>query len=166
MNQNQINAYIRKHGIPLKNGQVMLTKPLYVFKKVYSRTKSGYLASAIANLVIPIGAVVNLSSGVSKKLRANQAYCHSIVEQNTRKQSDKAISGYNSSFVYNSSRKLGLPNNIFDNLVIDAEKYQEYHHVAGLKKCKIIPDTFNYQSTSVCSHGIHFFVELSSAKNY
>lgn len=175
LTRSELNAIVRKSGKKLKNGQFILTKPLKVFKKIYYTHSHAYGRTAcIANLIIPVGAVVNLcQDGDGKKFRASQAYCHSIAEIGSKRQLAEGYSGYTTNFKYYSGKKLGLVDSDFEDMVRDAELYerQQYTHqgrqkVTALKKCKAVPDSFSSSSTSTCSAGIHFFHELQSALTY
>lgn len=166
----EANNFVKSHGTPLSNGQVKLTKPLFVFKKVYERSNSSH---SIANLVIPIGAVVNLAEDCSWnptfKMRASQAYCHSIATKHSKKQIKVAESGHRTSFVYHSGIQLGLKDSDFKNIVENHEKYiQQYLPKTqdSFKKCKCVPDAFDTASTRECSTGIHFFLDLQRALDY
>jgi hypothetical protein len=168
MNQNQTNAYVRKHGVKLPNGQYMLTSPLYAFKKVYGESHR----ESIANLVIPIGAIVNLAQTEDCKLRASQAYCHSIALQYGGQSIRSACSGHRQAFKYTSGTSKGLTTKDFQGIVLDHENYVQGPRyvstlpiVNKLKACKVVPDSFDTY-TSECSNGIHFFVELQRAKNW
>lgn len=169
MNLNQTNAFIKRHGILLPNGQVLLTKPLYVFKKVFGYNAGRDYSSrtdSIANLVIPIGAVVNLAQNTSRKLRASQAYCHSIVSKNGKQQFNSGESWYVSSFKYKSGIRNGVQPKQFKNMVIDKEKYESNWGCTKVSACKVTPSSFDTTSTEECSAGVHFFLELNLAKNY
>lgn len=179
LTRSELNQIVRKSGTKLKNGQYMLTKPLKVFKKIYTKTihtsyYAGYSVDCIANLIIPIGAIVNLCEIGEKKFRASVAYCHSIVEQSSQKRVASGFSGYNKSFMYYSGKKLGLTDSDFENMVVDVEKYEVNNwswrpdvnkRIKALNKCKVTPDAFDLD-TNTCSSGIHFFHELASAKSY
>lgn len=183
MTSKQVNDYIKSHGILDRNGQVVLTKPLFVFKKVITGNAGG--VAAIANLVIPIGATVNLCyTGReyrvhTKKLRASMAYCHSIATLAWVSQWDhcyatksivgikQATSRYDSKFKYNAAVYVGSPVTTEDFTNLDM-----WHRLLTNKaKCSTIlksvahPNYFDV-SKDECSGGIHFFLELKSALEY
>lgn len=175
LTRSELNAIVRKSGKKLKNGQFILTKPLKVFKKIFYNHPHAYRrTSCIANLIIPVGAIVNLcQEGDGKKFRASQAYCHSIFEVNSKRELAEAYSGYSNNFKYYSGKKLGLKDIDFEDMVRDAELYENNQYttaarsrIAAFKKCKANPDSFGSGSTNTCSHGIHFFHEIQSAMNY
>lgn len=176
----ELNKFVKSHGVLLPNEQVMLTQPLHAFKKVYYR-QPGSMRNhdAIANLVIPIGAIVNLAQeGDGQKMRASQAYCHSIFTADGKKELDTAHSGYDNTFQYHSGTKAGMKRKDFDDLVVDASKYMGFlspydrnyaankSKLHGLNRCKVVPSTFQTNSTNTCSAGIHFFVDVKRALSY
>lgn len=170
MDLNASIKFVKDRGVMMPNGQVMLTEPLYVFKKVYADSYD-----AVANLVVPIGAVVNLADGSSRKFRTNQAYCFSIAKVSSRKEVAVAYSSWDSYFKYRSGKHLGLTLNDIQNLVHDAEKYvkggehsrnlEAQNKKKILEAAKCIPSNF-FTGTAVCAQGIHFFLELDLAKSY
>lgn len=183
----EANRYVKERGILLPNKQVLLTEPLKVFKKIRVDRISGSFGNwnnyeeAIANLVIPIGAVVNLADAYDGvKMRASQAYCFSIATINDKKEVDKGYSTYNSDFKYHSGKQLGLKDKDYENLALDHEKYfptirtwsavpsdkkKEAKKQAFLKS-KCVPDSFGLTAGVTCTGGIHFFLELKRALDY
>lgn len=169
--------FLNKNAIKLPNGQWRLKAPLCGFKKVYHdrkvRSTSYWPYSstdwttrrddAIANIVIPAGTVVNLSK--SCKLRAEQAYCHSIVDSKTHRQLASAYSTRNYSFYYQSGVKAGVAEDLFKKLYKDEEKVQKDAIAKQLLNCKVAVPNFDY-TTNECSPGIHFFLDLQRAINY
>lgn len=113
--------------------------PIHVFKKVIANR-----ADAIANLIIPAGAVIyvhphafdkDANWTTSRKMRATEAFVHSIATCRKKVSCNTARSGHDSKFKYTvcSTVKPTLP---FD--------YQRYQ----------------------CGSGIHFFVNLADAKGW
>jgi len=181
----EVNKYVKSHGLMLPNRQVFIKKPLYAFKNVdtYGREldaiaiSSGAvleasfrdgrdLTPAIANLVIPKGAIVNLTDYdivgkstqiSSKKLRASMALCWNIIRLNDRKETRLARSRHDIDFEYRSCKNL-----------VSA---QEFELLKGYprwfnKDYILRPDNLFDMSTGTCASGIHFFVETIDAINY
>lgn len=81
-------------------------KPMHVFKKVYGK----YGTHVIANMIIPVGATIFLdewgyetnqsSSFHGRKMRATEAYVHSLVTMKSQEVITEARSGYDASFKY------------------------------------------------------------------
>jgi hypothetical protein len=182
MNLREVNKYVKDRGVLLTNKQVMLTEPIFVFKKVKSGgdTCSWYASAkdkdSIANLVIPTGAIVNLAQDSEHKMRASQAYCYSIAKLDGT-ELDTAYSTHDRAFEYNSGKKAGLTLAQAKKLVVDAEKYlalvryygpsynAEFKLKTALECCKVEPDSFDLRN-STCAPGIHFFLDLKKAKAY
>lgn len=129
-------------GWETREGFYTLTHPLHVFKKVFCFRWSDTRA-AIANLVIPAGAVIYVDTraflrGASPhtlKMRASEAFVHSIALINGETQLASAHSVRDNAFTYIPGRTV-------------KPKYR-----FSKKKAQ-------------CESGIHFFVNLAAAKNY
>lgn len=178
MKRTEAHQFIKARSIALKNGQYMLTEPVFAFKKVHDSIKYGKDKHLIANLVIPAGAVVNLGTEKNLKMRATQAYCFSLVKQYSRDiEVHNAVSTYYTRFEYKSGKKLGLKMADLKNLTVDAEKYIPSYHKNGsynIRREKIInaltqskcnPDSWS-NCIKTCGHGIHFFLDVDAALNY
>jgi len=196
MNSDESNNYVKNHGILLFNNQVILTKPLKVFKQIstydnedsfefkkslsikrhselYRRLNNRCLA--VANLVIPIGALVNLSvpgTFGEHKFRASEAYCWSVYRLQYKRgklvSGGEVTSGYGRGVhVYLSGKSLGMNLSNLDNITIHtARMFEELNNPHNpLTKCKVTPDKFSLHE-GTCSNGIHFFLESKLAVNY
>jgi hypothetical protein len=124
---------------------------------------------AVANLIIPRGAIVNLPFTNQLKMRATQAYCHSIFGTGaTNEEFVVAFSEYDNSFRYYSGKRVGLdtvgvPHEDF---VADIEKYFFHGHQGAIfKYCKAAVKDFD-TGVSECEAGIHFFAEAQLAVAY
>jgi len=199
MNLIQSNNYVKSHGILVNDHQVFLTKPLKVFKKIqtYSSVvekefiKLKYCANknahrrlfsklyfsyhntedAIANLIIPIGAIVKLADSFEKKFRASESYCWSICRINKYDKhkllNGETISGYSShrrNHIYISGKALGLIS-LPKLLRVTTSESKSNTYNNPLLECRSLPDSFDY-GRSGCSNGIHFFIESKLAVNY
>lgn len=155
----ETNEYVKNHGTLLPNGQVFLTKPLFVFKKVYGKTTG---KAAVASLGIPIGAIVNLAQGSSCKLRANEAVCWSInLTSHGKGNITEAYSGKDSSFIYKPV-KFGP----YKTSLSDFKAYMSSWDRAVWGSDLLRPKHFFQTTTSECAAGIHFFVEVEKAIAY
>ena len=182
---------IKAHGILLPNNQVFLKEPLLGFKKLitYGKTHDDEIehctdesiaaklgsswskVSAIANLIIPAGAIVNLPHG-DKKIRANSGILHSLYRMSDKKKVRMAVSSYAKSFIY---RPAMLPNfpSIKDKkahvqyCIRSARIYNQTSRPLWMRLGEVFPknNAFN-TGPETCESGIHFFLELSSAKAY
>jgi hypothetical protein len=174
--------FLKANADALPNGQFRTRAVLHGFKKVYvEKRERATLADSnrwpfphrgssilkkidvIANLVIPAGTVINLSP--SCKLRAEQAYCHSLVENETRKAVGQAESGHDSKFTYRSGKNLGLMDSDFKKLHKDQENVLTGSKRQNLIDCKAKVTNFDY-TPNECRAGIHFFLDLRRAINY
>lgn len=190
------NNYVKQHGILLPNDQVFLTKPLFVYKKVYIPTlgysiptagqygkkgvggrkqvvsswlkkyinRWGSNDKAIANLIIPAGATVNLARSCAVKLRANKAYCWNIISQVSRDEVPGAVSGHDKSFHYYSLETLLPKYYTLEDLKDTCELYSQNSifsdHIISPK------DKLFCNGSGECSSGIHFFVDQKRALDW
>lgn len=134
--------YFKDHTRDLGfRGMHLVTKNLYVFKKVERHGTNG-TQRCIANLIIPVGSTINVSSDYARnhpnvslrKMRASCAKVKSIFTCLTGKEVFSASSLYYPSFVYVSGETI-LPGQFF----------------------------MNY---GTCAGGIHFFLNLHDAYYY
>ena len=87
-------------------GFYKVVTPMYVFKKVYA------LSGAIANLVIPAGATIFIdprafipgADASNRKMRASEAFVHSIAMQRTGTPLKEAESRWISTFKYRAGK--------------------------------------------------------------
>jgi hypothetical protein len=123
-------------------GFYKVVKEMHVFKKVYVPSrKGGKRVEGIANLIIPVGAMIHASewtmqtSGYSndggRKMRASEAYTHSIFTLKSQRKSATAFSAYDRFYQYTEGREA-------------------------------LPSKFDKDDTA-CASGIHFFVNLEDA---
>lgn len=162
----QTNDILKRHGDQLSNGQFFLKKSLKAFKKVY-HTKDAF--PAIANLIIPVGAIVNPATSNDCKLRANEVYCWSIKDLGSEMDLDQAYSGNDTTFSYQSNERKfkNLYGNIdltekLEGILIDLDSfYRRSRHLFIKPRSR----DFDF-TTSECEPGIHFFLELSRAKRW
>lgn len=198
------NKIVEQHGTKLPNGQVFLTKPLGVFKKVgIPSTIGGYrvdqlkdairqtrqlnsgpapkdikthllnlnnwdIEDAVANLILPVGTLVNLAdinSGTCK-MRASRAICWSIYSCEQRKRRvNYAFSKHDTTFIYspiqtNSNKNASLK------LVLDAaSSFQPLSCYSQIVPGLVVPDHF-CTSVRECSEGVHFFIHSRDAVDY
>lgn len=137
-----LKRYFLEH-VKRDDKQYVVTKPLHVFKKI--RT-GGRPKSAIANLIIPVGARVNAPRSVfdddidaiNRKMRASLAYTHSI----------HAIGRHGKDYGPLQSGHSRWDQNF---------RYEVDRTVE--------PKSFNHSRT-VCAPGIHFFLNLRDALYY
>lgn len=121
-------------------------------------------SEAIANLIIPAGAIVNLPSLVSyeRKMRSSHAYSHSVVRLSDNKMVPIGLSGYDKSFPYFSISEFGFNGTIDD-------EYTKKFYIPGKEDVDynflLQPTSFD-GSTLTCRAGIHFFLELDDALEY
>jgi hypothetical protein len=163
MNHKQVTNIISAHGFLLPNGQFQLHKPMKVFKKVYSTDHNNRVtAKAIANLILPVGAIINPPQGNSNKCRASEAFCWSIVEIKKHTQLTMASSGHTANFKYRSARALGM--DIKTLFTVNPRTINAYpiHIASMLHQVMCKPDAFSYHRRE-CDPGIHFFVEHTDA---
>jgi hypothetical protein len=121
--------------------------PLHVFKKVHVHSKfvngDGYRVQAIANLIIPVGALIYAANysfwenegSDARKMRASAAEVHSIATVHSKKQVSTA----------NSPRR------------------KIFKYTVGLT---VTPELRFSRRESQCESGIHFFVNLADAKGW
>jgi hypothetical protein len=134
-------------------------------KRYTSFCKDVDAVDAVANIVIPIGARVNLAQTYSLKLRASQAYCYSIIRLHDKKEVKIGISRFNSTH-YLPGKSVGLTTGDFRNLSIDIEDYTGDTMKSNLYKfCKYMPNSFT-RTTKECSEGVHFFIQSQLAVDY
>jgi hypothetical protein len=87
-------------------GFYKVVKPMHVFKRVHNGEN---WVRAIANLIIPAGALIYVApsafymgqSADSRKMRASEAFVHSLATQRTGRMLQQAHSGYSCDFTYN-----------------------------------------------------------------
>jgi hypothetical protein len=126
---------------PRQHGFFTVVKPMHVFKHV--RHGENNSTRAIANLVIPVGAMIYVndiafSEGAvasHRKMRASEAFVHSIAAQRSGQQVHEATSSWTSMFKY-----------IVGKTVKPMKPF-----------CKV---------STQCESGIHFFVNLADAKSW
>lgn len=160
------NDYVLKHGILMPNKQVVLTEPLYVYKRIFADNYKNN--RAIANLIIPVGAFVNLATGSDLKFRASEALCYSIIEKYSGKAVSVGYSGYTTNdFKYHSALRLGIKEPQIA-LAVHTNKVQGKDRFTqpSWKNSIAMPiDPFN-GSTEECRSGIHFFLDQKRALAY
>lgn len=136
-------------------------------QKVFKKLSSNY----VANLVIPVGALVHLSGGVATghighhsftgKCRASIAVCHSIAHGEDKDKVDECSSMF-ASFMYYSNERLA------EEVLKTGTDCVNLLKAIGYtipKSGVIIPDAFNVYNEQ-CTNGVHFFYELNEALNY
>ena len=194
MDYQEINQYIKSHGVALPNGQVFLKKPIFGFKKIRTFTvepiekidrysehylfrgiaqKMGYpnhITGAIANIGIPAGALVNLCD-TEKKLRADTAFCWNIIRIKDEKEVSFGWSKYDLNFIYRSTKFLYRPNKgLLRGISIqDFKSYLKEYSILGTlcpEELVMTPSRPFNKSDEICESGIHFFLEPSSAVYY
>jgi len=188
--------YIKSHGVLLPNNQVFLTKPLFVFKKVLclksenifnnpypslslledeiktqAKRNVHYTMEGIANLIIPVGSIVNPPVTNELKIRANRAICYSIAGRYNKQQKTVGVSKYDNSFVYRSALE-NRPSSIKTYMKSYLKDYglgypnsESYPSNPDMADYTIYPNKFNTNRTE-CRHGIHFFLKLKDALSY
>jgi hypothetical protein len=172
----QMNKFVRSKGKEIRENQIKLTEPLFVYKRINSKV-NGVVKRFVASLVIPKGAIVNLtheSYSSEGKMRASMAFCYSIVGVRGNKDGDRLVvdSGFSLwdySFKYYSGSSLGLTLEDFMNLSVDDPVSGSWDKKkrAALNKCKAVPMNAPFAKQSgICAAGIHFFVEQHKAANY
>jgi hypothetical protein len=121
-------------------GFYKVVKPMQVFKRVHHGEN---YVRAIANLVIPVGAMIYVNPAAfwkgqcsdSRKMRASEAFVHSLATQRTGRPLLEARSGYSYNFKY---------------------------HIGKTVK----PELRFSKQAAQCESGIHFFVNLADAKTW
>jgi hypothetical protein len=125
-----------------------VTSPLSVFKKIYTKANG----ALIANLIIPVGAKIYVGESFgsyqlwdnhSRKMRASEAYVHSIVTANKQKYHDSK-----SKFIYKQKGYSGHDNS--------------FVYIVGKT---IKPDKFSHRE-NICDSGIHFFLDVADALDW
>jgi hypothetical protein len=117
----KLQAHIEDHCVPIVvrltdwsggrypvHGFYKVVEPMRVFKKVYAPDGNRYHVDAIANLIIPVGATIYASwhayrpsvDADDRKMRASEAFVHSIAKQRMGTQIQQADSGWDSFFKY------------------------------------------------------------------
>lgn len=161
MDQAELHSYVKRHAElePGATTMYQLHEDMHVFKQVFAEVKKAvydtreerWLGLAVANLVIPAGARVNLpptgllpNDNHVHKMRASKARVHSIWRYAYAPSSaehalavrevDEAWSTYDFQFVYR-------------------------------KGAEVAPDHFDMRA-STCAAGIHFFADLRRAIFY
>jgi hypothetical protein len=190
MDRYETNRYVKSHGVLLPNNQVFLTEPMKVFKKVktyaharptiknthYTRLHEAEIESlksllhkslkditytfAVANLIVPAGAIVNLAQNGSGKLRASKAFCWSIIRLNDKKEVACAAPKLGFDGFYLAAKHFSVN---LDSINLQPGSYDGLSVV--YKNFQVLPDEF-CSSNEECSHGIHFFIEAKKAVNY
>jgi hypothetical protein len=130
-------------GWEYREGFHTVTAPLHVFKKIYCYTPNIQVCAAIANLVIPVGAEIFIGNYAYErwaqsgemKMRASEAFVHSVVRIGNLEQVSEGHAGYDNNFKY----------------------------VPGTT---VKPTKRFSKSEDQCSTGIHFFINLTHAKNW
>lgn len=159
MNKKETNEFVLKHGVKLPNGQVFITKVMTVFKKVYVGGRYNR-QHCIATLLIPVGAIVNLSQTKECKLRTNEAICWNIVKREKGTKVRSAYSGYNDSYKYvpiEGKTRISLSNY--------KKQYMTFKYRSWANDIIRPLENFN-MSRDECSAGIHFFIERSRAEGW
>lgn len=145
----RIRDYFMEHVRPLRGGNgrfFVVTKPLYVFKKVYALGVDANPHIAIANLVIPIAARIhclpeafNLPAVCferdDRKMRASKATVHSVVLLSSKREVPVGWSSYSYQFLYKPG-------------------------------ATVTPKYGFSPESSTCARGIHFFLTLTDARYY
>jgi hypothetical protein len=165
----EYKKFLNAHGKRVKDSIWKLKEPIPAFKKVFTYTpfsdrmiavyphledevlerelrnnphfsnRSYDLSAAIANLMIPKGALVHCNQfAFTNKLRANKALVHSIVRVEDRKPVMYGLSSYDTSFMYLNGGMLG-------------------------REIEVRPWHGFYNGTGNCESGIHFYLELDAA---
>jgi hypothetical protein len=161
----QVNAnnYVKSQGILMPNNQVVLMKPLYVFKKV-RQTETG--DSVIANMIIPVGAFVNLAQTTTLKFRASEALCYSLIKQYSKKPVKTAYSGHDSQFKYKSAIAHGVDENDIELAISDYAGKIRNDKSYVVSDYVYTPKQRFDPSISECRSGIHFFLKPEQAVDY
>lgn len=154
MDQAELHSYVKRHAElePGATTMYQLHEDMHVFKQVFAEVKKAvydtrevrWLGLAVANLVIPAGARVNLPDNHVHKMRASKARVHSIWRYAYAlgsvghalavREVDEAWSTYDFQFVYR-------------------------------KGAEVVPDHFDMRART-CAAGIHFFADLRRAIFY
>jgi hypothetical protein len=124
------------------DGFYKVVTPLHVFKKVHHEI-NGHKVDAIANLIIPVGALIfaphysfwAFNSADGRKMRASEAEVHSIVTKRAKKQVNIAI----------------------------ATRCRRFEYKVGTT---VKPELRFSRCGDQCESGIHFFVNLADAKSW
>lgn len=195
MNVSEVTEYVKSRGITLPNGQVFITKPLYVFKKVYTYSNpdnkqfnlpdtedlkeqaqeflkfngQDWWDPAIANLLIPKGSIVGLPDlsyeystyHDKKKFRSSQALCWNIVRVYDEKEVRVAWSQYNPKFLYFPCKDY-MNKSLFKEL----RHYPSENMMSEYIDLLLKPEHFFDMTDSVCSYGVHFFIEPHDALDF
>lgn len=143
-------SYAKEHLDFRSDNIAQVIKPLHVFKKVWvpnpHPARSIYPVRpypAIANLIIPEGALVHIdnfafegdfASAYARKMRASFAFCHSIVRTHNKEQVTTAHSGFDVSFWYTAGED--------------------------------VAPRLSFAMKGSCASGIHFFMNLGDAKEW
>jgi hypothetical protein len=129
-------------GRKSRHGFFTVTKQMHVFKKVHVKRPSSKFVDAIANLIIPVGAMIYVGEAAFvwnytdvRKMRVSEAFVHSIVESRKQTPVSVAYAWYTNDFKYNVGAT-----------VKPVEKFSK--------------------SEEQCDSGIHFFVNLQDALDY
>ena len=151
----RVESYLKQHTRQYNVPQFLeVTKPLHVFKQVKSGVKR---VNAIANLIIPVGAVIyypyaslsHLSNQADRKMRASKAFVHSITTYSKRR---KFGNGSVSVALEDCTSKKNAYS-LYD---------RDFRYRVGRN---VYPDRFSmYRDT--CTNGIHFFLNLADALTY
>jgi len=146
-------------------------------RSLYSRLKTRpehnrrwHHTEAIANLIIPLGAIVNLASTSEMKYRASEAYCWSICTRyiyptiiTTAREVLSGYSAWDNNCIYISGKSIGLKLSDLENMTRTDPAIR--NHINKISKCIVKPDSFN-NGNKECSNGIHFFLESELAVKY
>ena len=105
-----INDHCKKHRVRLKRGFFKVEKPMHVFKKLFTKTGT----RVIANLIIPAGALIycdhDAFNGYScinwRKMRASEAFVHSLVKQLNHESVSEAVSWHDKKFKYHPGKSV------------------------------------------------------------
>lgn len=213
MKYTELNKYVKSCGVQLPNGQIFLTKPLYAFKKVYTCGRSrdtsfnfpymnvltnmgsikkrlykevmnkNCLAPAVANLIIPVGSLVNLSDS-ERKFRADSALCWNIIRLYDNQEVSFGVSKYTAKStgnpaIYLSAKKSWERSNDLSKEIF--EKYAKIYDPDNDKNLSYAESAIGYhlkthwsttpdgifsRDREICAIGIHFFLEPETAVNY
>lgn len=173
--RNEANDFVLRHGYQNNDGQVVLTKSLTVVKKVHGQGwRWDGRDSAIATLIIPSGAVVNLAQFNREKeeykFRASQAYCMKIFRMYDKICILNAQSMLYSTFIYTAgiNDQSLLNTDDFCDIKVDHELslIENPELAAAFQKCKVVPSSPFATITRMCASGIHFFLDMPSAIDY
>lgn len=176
-----VNRYVKDRGILMPNNQVLVMEPIPVFKKIFTyrnnldqkfnrngivekdwKYRREWTRNAIASLIIPVGAFVNLAQGSHLKMRASKALCYSITRVDYQEAVVAGISSWDSSFRYRSAQADGVTLN---EALLATEDWKQ-RTSDKLSKYMVYPKYPFSEDTKTCTSGIHFFIHSREALKY